>query len=377
MLNQPKKIAFIATVYRHLEAFHLPFIHLLKEKGYEVHAISRPDHGKDGLVREKIPCHDIAFHRNPFHPSNVSALHRLYQLLKQQNYQMVHVHTPVGGILGRLAAWKTTVPSIIYTAHGFHFYKGGKVFNWLFYPIEKYFAKMTDSLITINKEDFNRARCFPVKKQVLYIPGVGMDTSAFQFQNESDIRKEKRIELGFADQDFVLICVAEINKNKNQIQLLRAIESLKDRYPFLKCLIVGEGRGETKLRKKASKLLLEERIKFCGFRRDIPELLISSDVLCLLSKREGLPKAIMEGLAAKKPIIATDIRGNRDLVLHESNGFLVPVNDITSTASSISKLIDDPFLKATMGKKSKELSKNYDLQVILPQMERVYEHSLL
>lgn len=156
-----RKIAFVATVYRHLEAFHLPFMNLFLKKGCEVHAYASPDHGKNGVLKAGIICHDVSFQRTPFHINNVKALFKLYQSFKKEYFDIIHVHTPVAGILGRWAAKIVGIPCVMYTAHGFHFFSGAPILNWLlYYPAERWTAKWTDYLITINDEDYQRAKIF-------------------------------------------------------------------------------------------------------------------------------------------------------------------------------------------------------------------------
>lgn len=375
------KVAFVATIYRHLELFHLPFMNYFQNKGFQVHAYANIDQSKEVLIRNKIICHDLPLQRNPFHFDNIRAFKMLVESFKEERFKLIHVHTPVGSILGRLAAKITNISCVIYTAHGFHFFTGAPILYWiLYYPVERWAARLTDYLITINREDYQRAKYFPVRKEVLYIPGVGVDTN--QFTNNLEIRKQKRHELGIYENDFVILSVAELNKNKNIIQLIDTISYMKKvfteemRTISIKCLLAGEGDQQVKLRKKVKELKLDDQICFLGFRKDVPELMIASDMVVLLSKREGLPKTLMEALAAGKPIVATDVRGNRDLVEDGVNGYLVKVGDVYETAMAFMKLIKDKNMRVKIGENNKEKAKNYDLSKILMQMERVYEKAL-
>ena len=162
------KVAYIATVYRHLEAFHLPFMKLLQNKGFVVHAYAAPDYSKEGVKKQGVICHDIPFQRSPFHPENVRAFKMLYNSFKNERFCFIHVHTPVASVLGRIAAKMAGVPCVMYTVHGFHFFSGAPIQNWLlFYPVERWMARWTDYLITINNEDYRRAKHFPVRKEIL------------------------------------------------------------------------------------------------------------------------------------------------------------------------------------------------------------------
>lgn len=376
-MNQKKKISFVATVYRHLEAFHLPFMKLLQEKGYEIHAFARPDNGKKGVEEQGIVCHDIPFQRSPFHFDNIKALRVLVKRFKEEKFSMVHVHTPVASILGRIAARITDVPTVIYTAHGFHFFKGAPWLYWiLYYPVERLMAHWTDFLITINEEDYQRAKNFKVKRKVLYVPGVGVDTSFFAVDSHEITRKKIREGLNLSGEDFVILYIAELNHNKNQLQIIETIHSLGEKGRGIKVFFAGDGDYRQQLEVRAKKFGLENVIYFLGYRKDIRELLIASDCVALLSKREGLPKALLEALAAGKPILATNVRGNRDLVVQNENGYLVPVGDIKATTDALIRLKEDPKRRKYMSMMSLKLAKKYDMQIILRKMEEIYDQVL-
>ena len=220
------------------------------------------------------------------------------------------------------------------------------------------------------------AKRFRLRKdgKLFYVPGVGVNVEAIQQRAAEVDRSAKRRELGIDDKSTVIITVGELNANKNHTQVLRALYKLrKTNFHYL---IVGTGEDELKLKKTVNQLSLQSNVSFLGFRKDIPELLSASDIFVLTSRREGLPKAILEAMAVGLPIIATDVRGNRDLVKHGENGLIIPLDDVERTAEAIMKLIAEPELKETMGEKSKELVKYYDLNNILPQMEQIYDYVL-
>ncbi|MGE7636519.1 glycosyltransferase family 4 protein [Peribacillus frigoritolerans] len=376
-MKKRAKVAFVATVYRHLEAFHLPYMKLLQEKGYEIHAYGSLDDGKVGVLNNDVICHDIDFKRNPFDWHNLKAFLELVKSFKKEEFQLVHFHTPVASIIGRIAAKLAKVPTVMYTAHGFHFFKGAPRLHWgVYYPIEKLMSRWTDYLITINEDDFNLANKFNIRKEIYFVAGVGVDTVQFSIKKDFEIIEQKRNSLFLNENDFVILCVAELNDNKNQRQLIEAVQKLRQKYNYVKCLLVGVGESDQSLRELVDKLQLNEIIHFLGFRKDIPELLAISNVVTLLSKREGLPKALMEGLAASKPIIATDVRGCRDLVINGDNGYLVPISDVKLTVNAFQNLLDNRIKAQEMGKKSREMASKYDLQQILSEMEQIYMKAL-
>jgi len=296
------------------------------------------------------------------------------KLLKEVQFPLVHVHTPVAAFITRLACQRTNTHPVLYTAHGFHFYKGAPLKNWLlYYNMEKLAAHWTDGLITINEEDYKAAQKFKLRRngKVFFVPGVGVDIANLEQRIASIDRSEKRKELGLSVDTTVIITVGELNANKNHIQVLEALSKVNN--TNFHYLVVGNGENEQKLQKAVNKLMLQDKVSFLGFRRDVPELLAASDVFVLTSRREGLPKAVLEAMAVRLPIIATDVRGNRDLVKSGENGYLVPLDDVEQTATAIERIIDSGDLRRSMGEKSKELVKQYDLKNIIPQMEEIYD----
>ena len=256
---------------------------------------------------------EIAFRRNPLHPGNFSAYFRLRKTIQENHFDIIHCHTPVGGLLGRLAAIgvRKHGTKVIYTAHGFHFYKGAPIKNWLFYyPVERFCSRFTDKLITINQEDYALAKNKFHAKEVHYVPGVGIDLS--RFENVEVNRAVKRREIGVPEDAFLLLSVGELNENKNHQVIIKAIAKLNN--PKVHYAIAGVGDKRDFLLDLAKQLGVSEQLHLLGYRRDIPELNHCADVFCLPSIREGLPVSVMEAMACGKPCVVSRIRGNTDLV---------------------------------------------------------------
>jgi len=350
---------------------------LLQDKGYEVHVATKLGNRKQEFDDIGVIKHDINFSRSPYSPRVLTSLLQMEKLLREVHFSLVHVHTPVAAFVTRLACQRTNTHPVLYTAHGFHFYKGAPLKNWLlYYNMEKLAARWTDGLITINKQDYEVAKKFRLRKngRVFYVPGVGVNVDTTQRRAAAVDRSMRRRELGIDDKSTVIITVGELNANKNHTQVLRALSKLrKTNFHYL---IVGTGEDELKLKKMVKELSLQNKVSFLGFRKDIPELLTVSDVFILTSRREGLPKAILEAMAVGLPIIATNVRGNRDLVLNGKNGLLVSLDDVDQTATAIEQLMGSKDLRNAMGEKSKELVGQYDLQSIIPLMERIYNFFL-
>jgi len=206
------------------------------------------------------------------------------------------------------------------------------------------------------------------------VPGVGVDIVGLEQRIASIDGSEKRKELGVSQLSTVLITVAELIPRKNHIQVLRALSKLnKTNFHYL---IVGNEESEQKLKKAVNELMLQDKVSFLGFRRDVPELMVSSDIFVLTSLHQGLTRAVMEAMAVGLPIISTDVRGNRDLVKNGENGYPVPLDDVEQTAIAINRLINSEDLRRSMGEKSKELVKQYDLQRVLEEMEEIYDNIL-
>ena len=317
-----KKVLFTATVDSHILAFHIPFLKLFKDKGYEVHVATNGN--------EDIPyCdvkHVVCFERSPYKLNNIKAIKQLKKIIDTEKFDIIHCHTPMGGVVTRLAARKArkNETRVIYTAHGFHFYKGAPIKNWLlFYSVEKYLAKYTDTLITINTEDYELAkkkfskRC----KDIQYVLGVGIDPKKFDFEMTKKDKHELRKSLGLKDDDFVMICVARLDKNKNQSFLIGVTSNLIKTYKNIHLLLVGPDELDGKYQEQAKDIL--SNVHFLGFRKDIAQLMQISNITLSSSLREGLPVNILEAMFSNLPIISLDTRGVRDLIVNDKNGFIV------------------------------------------------------
>lgn len=366
------KVLFCATVDSHIRCFHIPYLKFFKDNGWEVHVAAKGDLSIP-FCDKKI---NVCFERSPFKINNIRAYNTLKKIIEENSYDIIHCHTPVGGVLTRLAArkFRKKGTKVIYTAHGFHFYKGAPIKNWIFYyPIEKWLSRYTDCLITINEEDYSTAINHKFKaSKIEYVYGVGVNLEKFK-----PVSKEKRNDLrqdyGYKPDQFLLFYAAELNKNKNQGLLIKILKELKNKIPQIRLLLAGGGALEKNYRKMAEELNVESYIDFLGRRKDVPNLLSICDVVVASSKREGLPVNIMEAMASGKPIVATDIRGHRDLITNNENGFLFGLDDIKRAANSILKLYNSPYLQKQMGNVGIERVKKYSLDAVMEEMTEIYE----
>ncbi|MEH7444054.1 glycosyltransferase family 4 protein [Bacillus sp. JJ1122] len=368
-----KRILLCATVDYHFSAFHLPYMKWFKEQGWEVHVAAKGSRDLPFVDKK----YDLPIQRSPFSFKNVKAYRKLKAMIDQNDYQIIHCHTPVGGVLARLAsrAARKKGTKVIYTAHGFHFCKGSPAMNWLiYYPIEKWLARYTDCLITINEEDYNRVVQHRFKSErIEHVHGVGVSTERFK-PAEKEYKKELRIAYGFNVGDFLLFYAAEFNKNKNQQLLIRSLALIKDEFPNAKLLLAGKGPLLQECRKLSQSLGVGHMVQFLGFRNDIEQLLQISDVAVASSNREGLPVNIMEAMSCGLPIIATENRGHRELIVDDQNGWVISDMDHKMFAKKLKVLAKDSGLRAVMGSHGRRMIINkYSTGKIAEEKSEIYK----
>lgn len=359
-----KRAMIIATVYGFVSHFEKNDIKILQELGYKVIVASNFEGYKDELEELNIEKLDIPFTRSPISLKNIKAFSKLNSYLKENKIDLIHCHTPIGGVAGRVIGRWNKVPRIIYTAHGFHFFDGAPKINWIiYYPIEKILSKFTDTLITINKEDYKRAQNF-YAKNVEYIPGVGIDVE--KIQSIKVDKEQKRKELGLSMDDIVLLSVGELNDNKNHITPIKALAEIKNKN--IKYLIAGKGPLENYLKEEIKKLGLEDQVKLLGYRKDIYELNKISDIFIFPSKREGLSVALMEAIVCGLPVVCSNIRGNRDFFIEQENYKLIN-NEIENYHKEILKVIEN----ISLDLKIEKILSKINILSIEKKMKKIYK----
>ena len=299
---------------------------------------------------------------------------QLKKMMMTEKYDIVHCHSPMGGVLARLSAKSTSFKKIIYTAHGFHFYKGAPVINWLvYYPVEKWLSRYTDTLITINTEDYKRADKF-FANNVTYIPGVGIDTNKFRKNLENiEVLKLLKNEFKIGDHEVVLFSTGELNQNKNHKLVIKAIASIEHRN--LKYFICGTGTESDRLKQLVRELGLEDRITFLGYRNDIEKWLNIADVFVFPSFREGLSVSLMEAMASELPVICSRIRGNIDLIDEENGGYFFNPNDEKDLADKILSMTENlTDNKEKMGLYNRRKVMMYSKVSVKKHMKVIYEN---
>ena len=280
----------------------------------------------------------------------------------------------MGGVLGRFAAKKLRGKNdikVIYTAHGFHFYKGAPLFNWLiYYPIEKYLAKMTDIIVTINEEDYERAKGFNSK--VFKIDGVGVNLEKF-YPCLSVTDKEKlRCEYNFANDDFILLYTAEFIPRKNHVVLFNILPELKRLIPNLKVILCGKGVLLDYYKEYAENKKMTEYVVFTGYTNNVADYCRLSDLLVMPSLQEGLPLALIEAIATGLPVVASRIRGHTDVIENDVNGYLYTVDDEDQLKELILKLKNNPNIMKRMSEENVQKSKIYSIENAISAMGEIY-----
>lgn len=368
-----KKVLLVTHVSGFVPQFEMNNVRILQEMGYEVHYASnykKPQYGNDNsrLEGTGIIKHQVDFARSPLRIiQNITAYRQLRALLEKEKFVLIHCHTPVGGAIARLAARKSfhTGLKVIYTVHGFHFFHGAPVKNWLlFYPIERFLAHFTDRLITINEEDYRNACNFKLRKwgEVKKINGVGIEVEKFEGIAGKRFRKN----------EIVFLSIGELNSNKNHKLVIESLHRIKrENYKYIIC---GQGKEKENLEKLIHKYNLENQVFLAGYKKDILEVLREADVFVMPSFREGLSVALQEAMAAGLPVIATNIRGNNELIDNGKGGWLIPSNDIDTMVNAMIEADRADLQKMSQYNLTK--IKKYDKSKVSESMREIYSDIL-
>nr|WP_027871076.1 glycosyltransferase [[Eubacterium] cellulosolvens] len=371
-----KRMLMVATVPSMIGQFNMNNIRILQGLGYVVDVAAnftdtsvwtseRVQKFKDQMTEMNIECVQIDFSRSPREISkHIAAYKETLKLLRERNYSFVHTHTPIASAILRRAAHKTRI-KVIYTAHGFHFYDGAPMKNWIvFYPIEKYLSRYTDVLITINKEDYHRAKTKFKARKTVYIPGVGVDTEKFKPRDNG--RERIRKELGLAEDRLLLLSVGELNENKNHKSVIKALKGIEN----ITYVIVGKGTLGDALSIVAKQSNVDLRLT--GYRSDISDFYDAADIYILPSIREGLNVSLMEAMASALPCCAGKIRGSIDM-LDETGGCLFNPLKIEEIKKAVEQAIEmDENQRKELGNYNRKKIKAFDKGEVNKKMKEVY-----
>lgn len=336
------KVLLVANVAKeHVNKFHIPTIKYLQAKGWQVDVACSLDDG----VPAGNHVYNMSWKRSPFTFDTFKGIKELKDLINREKYDILYCHTPVGGLVARLAArsFRKNGLKVVYCAHGLHFYKGASLLNWiLFYPMEKWMANFTDMFITINPEDYERVKKnFNKGMQVEMIHGIGVNFGRLDIVDPMKVRKDYRMKLGIPNEAEVLIYVAEVLKNKNQQMLIKTLKEMhnKGRNAFL--LLPGPDHSHGEYMELVEELGLQNFVKFLGWRNDIGELMAASDICVASSIREGFGINLVEAQYCHLPVVAVSNRGHRAIIKDGDNGYLVPMNDSKMMANKVMYVLDN------------------------------------
>lgn len=378
-----KRALMVASVASMIDYFNRDNIQILLNEGYEVNIACNFQTGnttseervktfKNEMLVKGIKIFDIPIPRSIFKIRKILDSYAvLKRMINYDNYSLIHCHTPIGALVARLSSMNARKfgTKVIYTAHGFHFYKGAPLINNLvFYSIEKKLSKITDVIITLNTEDYKISLKKFVKSKTFYLPGVGIKKKSYDFNQEDNL--DLRAKFNINIDDFLITNVGELSKRKNQKIAIKAISLIKN--DNVKLLICGIGKKERELTKLVKKSNLIDRVIFAGYRQDVINILSISDAYIFPSIQEGLPVSVLEAMSVGLPIICSKIRGNSDLVVNGKNGFLNNFNDYKAFAKSIDDLLCNPRLRNQMKQNNLKSIKKYEIDLINNQMKKIY-----
>ncbi|RKN85652.1 glycosyltransferase family 4 protein [Paenibacillus ginsengarvi] len=377
-----KKILQVCAIDISVDGLLKPLVLESMRQGYVVHNACTDTGRFAQLEQQGLTMRNVPIDRKISLISNLKSLFRLYRLMKTEKYEIVHVHTPVAAILGRVAAKLAGAKHIIYTAHGFYFHDGmSQVAYRVFYGLEKFFAKyFTDWLLLQSREDYELSldHRFTSSDRIMHL-GNGVDVrNKFNMQRLDPNRLATlKEQFGIAHGDIVFSFIGRFVKEKGVLELLEAFTRLRSCRPRVKLLMIGDVLQSE--RDQETRLRIEEQLKgpgiiAPGYRKDIPDLLALSDVFVLPSYREGLPRSIIEAMAMGKPVIATNIRGCREEVIQGENGLLVKKGNSAELFDSMLELADDGIKREVFGRNGRQMAEAmFDESVVISNQIRLFD----
>lgn len=369
------KILFVASVAVHFHAFHRPYLKWFHDQGYEVHVVCKGNFFDPNVSK----VWNIEFERSPLSLTHLSSLFELRKIISDNNYCLITCHTPMASVLARLASVEARKKGtrLIYTAHGFHFFKGGSKWSWLtYYPIEVTMSYLTDAIVCINQEDLDIISQKGSSSTSYYlIPGIGVDSNKFELaskEQKSTLREYFEID----KEAFVMIYVAEFIERKNHRLLIDAIKLLSNKIDNFTVLLVGTGVLLDEIKEYVLDNSLDEQVRFLGFITEVEQCYQVSDVAISTSRQEGLGINLVEAMMCGLPVIATIDRGHRTVIDHKNNGILVPQNDFKELSDAIYELYDDQEFRRRMSVEAIKKAAKFEIKNSLRAMSKIYNNFL-
>lgn len=370
------RILYIATSDIHLHAFHRPYILWLHQLGHKVDVAieNRGNYKIEGVNK----VFEIKFPRSLLKRELLSSYKQLKGVIEHGSYDLIHCHTPIPSMLARIAARKARIngTKVLYTAHGFHFYKGAPLSRWLVYYTAEYFlSHFTDGIITINKEDFGYVKDKMFHKDSFYIKGIGVDSGRFKNLSIEE-RLLARKNLGYSDRQFILLYIAEFIPRKNHKFVIDSLPGLKKKIPGLKMIFAGTGILFDEMKKYAQSKEVDDVTEFLGFRNDVHVFAEIADIGISSSKHEGLGLGLAEQMMCGVPVIATVDRGHKEMIDHGINGYFFAQNDSAGFIEKVIELYNNPEKRKEMGKNAIKKAEIFNISNSLNSMKEIYNYYL-
>lgn len=368
-----KRVLFVANS-DWFSNFNAPYMAWFKSQGWMV------DNASPGIESGEVDHqYDVCIQRTPYSLKNFTAYRQLKRIIYENEYDLIHCHTPMGGFLARLAGRvaRKRGTKIVYTAHGFHFFDGASLLNWLVYfPVERMMAKYSDTLVTINQEDYDRARRYGMyRSRVCYINGVGVNLARF-FPRGETVRNSYREQLRIGKDDFVLLYIAQFAPDKNHRSLIAQMPALLEHIPTLKVVFAGSGPMMKSAKAQVHKLGLKENVRFLGRRYDVEMLCNMADLHVSTSLREGLCISNIEAAASGLPLVVTDIRGHCEVCIDGVNGFLFNKRHPEELVEHVCRLYDDAELRHTISRQNVRDAQRFSVEKSVEVMANIYKETL-
>ena len=374
-------LLYVATVSSTMRSFLSPYATHFRRLGWRVDAAAsgfdaKPDHGRAFDHVTELPMS-----RSILDVGGILRGERaIERLIWETSPDLVHVHSPVASFLTRLAVRRMPPerrPLVAYTAHGFHFHRGGHpATNALFLAAERVAGRWTDRLVVISDEDEGAARRYRIvpPNRLVRLPGIGLDTSWYSPSSVAPSAvADERTRLHLSEGAPLFVLVGELNVNKRQADAIAALASM--RHSDAEMVFLGSGRERSRLEALALAQGLARRVHFAGWVDDVRPVLVGATGLVTTSKREGLSRSVMEALALEIPVVASTARGNRELV--GDSGFVVETGNVGALADAMDWLIDHPDERRAFGLRGRSrMVERYDLQRLIRLHTALYEEML-
>lgn len=365
------KLLYAASAYIHLMNFHRPYLRAFRERGWEVHALCADPKGE---IPEADRTIAVPLKKKMSAPENFAAAAQIRRLVKEENYDLIIVHTSLAAFFVRLALkGMRHRPKLINMVHGYLFDDNTPApKRQILLAAEKLCAPQTDLLITMNRWDHELAQKRRLAARELTVPGVGVDFSRFASASpEAGLRL--RESLGIPADAYVLLYAAELSERKSQPVLIRALRELPER---VRLVLAGGGAGQPGCAALAEELGLAERVLFPGHVGNIGDWYAMADAVVTSSRIEGLPFNVMEAMVLRKPVVASAVKGHEDLIEDGRSGLLVPYGDAAACAAAIRRLMEEPGLGERLAATAAEQIGRYSLERVFPQVMAAYESLL-